>query len=468
MPAGEAAFGPISEGFVVTERKIKAWNASVGPGPRIIWGLWVSLGSLFINRIVGWWLPEDRRARSRQALRERLIKRWTLFLGERKGAFAKAGQFASLRLDVVPPDLASALASLRDQVPPLPFETIRAVIESDLHTSLEEAFSEIETTPVGAASIAQAHRAQLPDGSDVIVKVQYPWIRSSIRSDLKWLRLLAHLALRWGRKKPERLDWSRFFDEFESSLKEEMDFRVEALAAGEIARNLESDPQVRVPRVVDSHSSERVLTVHYHPCVNVTDHPGLERLGVSPRAILEILARAYSKQIFVDGLFHADPHSGNLFVIDEPGASEKPCVLFVDFGLHRRLSPELRSSLRHGIYALLQRDLEEFIHRMDELDMIAEGAHADVRSAVARMFQAIREDSGSGSPLAVGGRRVLDLKDQAKKLLEETPGLQLPNDLLLYARTLSYLFALGEELDPQVDLMKISTPYLLRFLAEKN
>ena len=100
--------------------------------------------------------------------------------------------------------------------------------------------------------------------------------------------------------------------------------------------------------------------------------------------------------------------------------------------------------------------------------MIAEGAHADVCSAVARMFQAIREDSGSGSPLAVGGRRVLDLKDQTKKLLEETPGLQLPNDLLLYARTLSYLFALGEELDPQVDLMKISTPYLLRFLAEKN
>ena len=170
----------------------------------------------------------------------------------------------------------------------------------------------------------------------------------------------------------------------------------------------------------------------------------------------------------MDGLFHADPHSGNLFVIDEPGASEKPCVLFVDFGLHRRLSPELRSSLRHGIYALLQRDLEEFIHRMDELDMIAEGAHPDVRSAVARMFQAIGEDSGSGSPLAVGGRRVLDLKDQAKKLLEETPGLQLPNDLLLYARTLSYLFALGEELDPQVDLMKISTPYLLRFLAEKD
>ncbi|MEE3329057.1 MAG: AarF/UbiB family protein, partial [Myxococcota bacterium] len=178
--------------------------------------------------------------------------------------------------------------------------------------------------------------------------------------------------------------------------------------------------------------------------------------------------RAYSKQIFVDGLFHADPHSGNLFVIDEPGAAEKPCVLFVDFGLHRRLSPELRTSLRQGIYALLQRDLDEFIHRMDELDMIAEGAQPAVRTAVEQMFQKIAEGSESGSPLAFGGHRVLDLKDQAKILLQNTPGLQLPNDLLLYARTLSYLFALGEELDRDVDLMKIATPYLLRFLAEKD
>ena len=414
------------------------------------------------------WRSADARTRSRQALRQRLIDHWTDFLGERKGAFAKAGQFASLRLDVIPSDLASALARLRDRVPPLPFPVIQKVIESDLGAPLESRFASIETVPLGAASIAQAHRARLPDGSDVIVKVQYPWVRSSLRSDLRWLRLLASLALRSNRKGAQVLDRSRFFDEFESSLEDEMDFRIEARAAGEIARNLEGDPQVRVPQVVETHSSQRVLTVYYHPCVNVSDREGLARLGVVPGAILEILARAYSKQIFVDGLFHADPHSGNLFVVEEPEAAQKPCVLFVDFGLHRRLSSELRISLKKGIYALLQRDLDEFIQRMDELDMIAEGAQPAVRSAVEEMFQAISQDSGAGSPLTMGGGRVLDLKDHAKQLLERTPGLQLPNDLLLYARTLSYLFALGEELDPEVDLMKISTPYLLRFLAEKD
>jgi ubiquinone biosynthesis protein len=428
----------------------------------------VSLVSVLVNRLWGWWHPESQREIRRQALRARLIARWTSLLADRKGAFTKAGQFASLRLDVLPADVASALAMLRDNVPPIPFEAVQAVIESDLGAPLERCFEKVDREAIGAASIAQAHRARLQDGSEVIVKVQYPWIQSSIRADLRWLRILVVLGLGLRGTRTKLLDWPRFFSEFESSLREELDFRIEARAALEIAQNLGDDEQVRVPRVIDSHSGQRVLTVYYHPCVNISDREGLARLGISPRAILEILARAYAKQIFVDGLFHADPHSGNLFVLDEPDAAEHPCVLFVDFGLHRRLSDELRRSLRHGIYALLQKDLDEFINRMNELDMISTSAQATVRSAVKQMFDQIDEKPDSGSPLAISGNRVLDLKDEAKILLQNTPGLQLPNDLLLYARTLSYLFALGEELDPEVDLMKISTPYLLRFLAERD
>ena len=440
----------------------------MGPGPQVLWCALVSVTSLLVDRVWGRRRSASRREVERRALRARLIARWTSLLANRKGAFAKAGQFASLRLDVLPSDVASALAILRDNVPSIPFEAIQAVIESDLGAPLERCFEKVDREPVGAASIAQAHRARLLDGSEVVVKVQYPWIQSSIRADLRWLRILVVLGLRLRGTKTKLLDWPRFFSEFESSLREELDFRIEARAAAEIAQNLEHDKQVRVPQVIDSHSGQRVLTVYYHPCVNISDREGLARLGVSPRAILEILARAYAKQIFVDGLFHADPHSGNLFILDEPDAAEHPCVLFVDFGLHRRLSVELRRSLRLGIYALLQRNLDEFIGRMNELDMISESAQPTVRSAVKKMFTQIDEKSDSDSPLAVSGNRVLDLKDEAKILLQKTPGLQLPNDLLLYARTLSYLFALGEELDPEVDLMKISTPYLLRFLAEQD
>ena len=167
---------------------------------------------------------------------------------------------------------------------------------------------------------------------------------------------------------------------------------------------------------------------------------------------------------FDDAVLGCD-RGGNLFVIDEPDAATTPRGLFVDFGLSKRLSDELRNDLRQGIYALLQSDLDGFVQRMDAMGMISPGAHQQVRAAVAAMFERIRE---SGGALSMPGEAVLGLKEEAKRMLRETPGLQLPNDLLLYARTLTYLFALGEQLAPEVDLVKLSTPYLLKFLAASD
>src|SRR5262249_48658546 len=155
-------------------------------------------------------------------------------------------------------------------------------------------------------------------------------------------------------------------------------------------------------------------------------------------------------QIFVDGLFHADPHPGNLFVLDEPEAVSRPRVLFVDFGLSRRLDSALRSELRQGLYALLQRDVAAFVAGMQRMGMIAPGAEAGVRASVDAMFTRL---ASRGGALGMGGGAVLPLKDEAKALLQQTDGLQLPNDLLLYAKTLSYLFALGAELAPEVDVL---------------
>jgi predicted unusual protein kinase regulating ubiquinone biosynthesis (AarF/ABC1/UbiB family) len=386
-------------------------------------------------------------------------------LGELKGAFAKAGQFLSLRHDIVPPELRDALGSLQDRVPPLPLASIQEVVESELGRPLADCFPRFDPTPLGAASIAQVHRARLPDGGDVAVKVQYPWIAASLPADLALLRLALGLWLRFGGTRSRGVDVDVLFSEFAAGLQEELDFEREGRVAGEIAANLGSDPQILVPEIHPDFSSRRVLTMSYHPCVSVNDGEGLERLGVSPEAVLEVLTRAYAKQVFVDGLFHADPHPGNLFVVDEPRASETPRVLFVDFGLSKHLSPELRDQMRQGIYAVLQRDLDAFMERMSDMEMIAPGAEAGVRAAVAGMFERIAGAGGQAGVLGSSGEQILSLKDEAKRLLQDTPGLQLPNDLLLYAKTLSYLFALGQEIAPSVDLMKLSLPYLLRFLA---
>jgi len=414
---------------------------------------------------IGEWLrggSENERAASRSALRERCARRVVATFGALKGVYVKLGQFASLRLDLLPRELTDALASLRDSVPPLPFAVIRAAVERELGAPLEAHFAEFDPTPLGAASIAQVHRARLLSGEAVAVKVQYPWLRASLRADLALVGALFRAGPRGGASRGDR---ARLFAEFASGLREELDFRHEARVAAEIARNLANDPRIAVPEIVHSHSGERVLTMRYHDAVGLGDAAGLTRLGVDRRDLLEVVVRAYASQIFVDGLFHADPHPGNLFVLDEPGAARAPRVLFVDFGLSRRLDPELRRELRLGLYALLQRDVGAFVDGMRRMGMIAEGAEPEVRGAVAAMFERVTR---SGGALGMGGASVLPLKDEAKALLQRTPGLQLPNDLLLYAKTLSYVFALGAELAPDVDVLQLALPYALRFMTQKD
>ncbi|MDJ0867513.1 MAG: AarF/UbiB family protein [Myxococcota bacterium] len=443
--------------------RLRAWG--VEPALRlgaIVLGLaWARLRGL-----PGDWLAgRTGRALRQAARRAEAARRIADALGELKGAFAKAGQFASIRYDVLPAEVRSAFAGLQDRVPPRPLPEVVATLERELGAPLAAHFESFEAEPLGAASIAQVHRARLRGGETVAVKVQFPWLEQSLAADLAWARWLLGRLDRRGGGAAGGLDRARLFEEFARSLRDELDFAREADVAEEIARNLAGEPQVVVPGIHRALSTRRVLTMSYLPAVRITDREALARLGAPVRSVLETLARAYAKQVFVDGLFHADPHPGNLFVIDEPEAAVRPRVLFVDFGLSRRLEPRLRREMRLGIHALLRQDGEAFLDGMERMDMIAPDHRDAVGAAVDAMFGRIR---GEGAPLGLGGRQVLALKDHAKALLEETPGLHLPDDLLHYAKTLSYLFALGHELDPDVDLMRLSVPYLLRFLSEKD
>jgi predicted unusual protein kinase regulating ubiquinone biosynthesis (AarF/ABC1/UbiB family) len=402
----------------------------------------------------------ERRARRQTTRRRAAARRVARLLGELKGPFAKAGQFASLRVDVLDPDVRDAFLALQDRVPPVPLAQVAAVIEEELGAPPSRLFAAFDPTPLGAASVAQVHRARLPGGGEVAVKVQYPWLARSLRADVAWTRRL--LGWLGAGATPDR---ERLFAEFAAGLAEELDFVHEAQVAGEIAANLAGDPQVVVPRVHPELSSRRVLTVDWLPVIAIGDRAGLVARGVPLRDVVTVLGRAYARQVFVDGLFHADPHPGNLFVIDEPDAAVRPRVLFVDFGLSKRLDPALRREMRLGVHALLRQDVDGFLAGMERVGMIANGAREGVRRAVEEMFARIRSE---GAPLGLGGGQVLALKDEAKRLLAETPGLQLPNELLLWAKTLSYLFALGDHLDPGADLVRTTVPYLLRWLAERD
>ena len=411
----------------------------------------LTLAAISLGRLVA---PGGKPREIREA---RLLAR---VLGWLRGPFAKLAQFASLRVDLLAEPARRELARLRDDLPPLPFAQVARLLEAELGAPLAERFAAIDPQPLGAASIAQVHRARLPDQTEVAVKVQYPWLRSSLPADLRVLRRTLRRLGPGGGAPADTL-----FAEFSRGLQEELDFEREARVAAEIAANLAGEERVVVPRVVGSHSTRRVLTVELHPTLPLQRRL-LESRGICAGEVLEIVARAYARQIFLDGLFHADPHPGNLFVIDEPGAPSRPRVLFVDFGLSKRLPDPLRRELRRGIYALLQADAEALLAGMERLGLVAPDAREPVQAAVAAMFQRIRGEERE--LLGLGPARILALKDEAKRLLFETPGLRLPPELLLYAKTWSYLFAMGQELAPEVDLMKLCVPYLLRFLAERE
>jgi len=422
--------------------------------------------SLLVLRVRATWPPgttAEARAELQRKRRVETVRRVVATLGELKGAFVKAGQFAAVRLDLVPAEAQPWLASLRDRLPPRPLAEVRSVVEAELGEPLEARFRDFAPEPLGAASIAQVHHATLLDGTPVAVKVQYAWLERSLRADLFWLRLVLR-RVSW---RARSFDGERLFAEFARGMSEEIDFEREAASARAIAANLSAEPQIVVPEVFAEHSTRRVLTMRFHPCVAILDAEGLARLGVEPAALVAPIARAYAKQVFVDGLFHADPHPGNLFVIDEPTAGECPRVLFVDFGLSRRLDPALRGEIRKAVYALLQRDPDAFLAGMERMGMIAEGRHGDVERAVRTMFERLAAVAVAGAA-SLGSGQVLGLKEEAKALLQETPGIQLPNDLLLYARTMTYVFGLAQELDPEADVMKLCLAPLLQFLSQRT
>jgi ubiquinone biosynthesis protein len=299
------------------------------------------------------------------------------------------------------------------------------------------------------------HRARLRGGAIVAVKVRHSELTPDrIARDVRSLRRLTWLFRPWlGRS-----DTAELFDELVEALLREIDFELEGRAAEAIAGDLADDPRVVVPRVHWEATTRSVLTLNFVPRTRIDDRPALAARGIAPEAVLAVVADAYGRQVFGHGLFHADPHAGNLYVVDEPGPA--PRVLFIDFGLAERLSPPVREELRLGFQALLKRDVDALLAGLVRLRAVVPGREAQARAALA-----VALDAGAAGALGANTAGIQLLKSLGKRLLRESGAFRVPRELLLWARTLAHVYNLSERIAPGADPMPRFLPHVLRFMS---
>jgi ubiquinone biosynthesis protein len=375
-------------------------------------------------------------------------------LDELGPTFVKFGQLLSTRPDVVPPDIVVELRGLQDDVRPFPFEQAERVIEEELGNTLERLFLDFEPAPVAAASIGQVHRATLPNGRRVAVKVQRPGAPQKIEADLGLLYQAARLA-RERIRALDFVDTRQLVDEFARSIRKELDYRQEARNAENFHRHFAGHPHVRVPKVYWQYTRPRVLTLEWIDGIQLAD---LDLVTTTPEERREIAYRiteAWMTMIFRHGFFHGDPHPANILLPTQAGS-----IGLVDFGAVGTLTDDDMSKLTGLFIDAANENLEQIPKRLADLGVRypkdREGEFlAEIRELYYRYYGASLNEVDPIQVVREGFQLIYSLN------------LHLPARFLLLDRTIATLASVGAELYPDFNVFEVARPYARDLMLER-
>jgi predicted unusual protein kinase regulating ubiquinone biosynthesis (AarF/ABC1/UbiB family) len=419
---------------------------------------------------------EAAAAKLLSAAHQRNARRIHVAIERLGGLFIKVGQLISIMTNMLPEEFRTQLTTLQDRVPARPYADIeRRFLEEFAGRRPREVFAEFSEEPVASASIGQVHRARTRDGQSVAVKVQYPDIEQIVRIDLRALgrifALLHWLAPYHG------LD--AVFAEIRSMILLELDFSTEAKNLQRIAENFthQSPPlPIACPAVLPELSTARILTTRWIEGVKVNHLARLRELGIDCAALARVIVDAYCRQIFRDGVYHADPHPGNLLVV--PPSPADPAVppglggarvVFLDFGAVAELPPRMRQGIIEILQAGLTRDTPRLITAMKDMGFIARGANPEIFERVVDFFHdkfqaEVNLDSLSLRELKLSPEKALadlaDLRRLDVSLRDLMDHFHVPKEWILLERTLLLLLGLCTELDPALNPMQVIRPYV--------
>ena len=380
-------------------------------------------------------------------------QRIRLALEELGPTFVKFGQVLSTRPDLIPHEVIQELCLLQERVPAFPSERCESVLEEEFRRPVKELFREFQTEPLAAGSLAQVHAAISLDGRPLAVKVRRPGVVQSVERDLG---LMIELAQLMERHVPE----SRVFDpvglvnHFTRTIRREMNFRREARTMQEFARMFADDSRLHVPEVEPELTSESVLTMELIEGVRPDQVRELRHLGLEPVDVARAGAAIFIRQAFEMGVFHGDPHPGNIRVMRDGS------IALLDYGMVGYLSDEKRENLVDLLLAISRNDVERAVNVVMDLGQPSQPVERVLLQADLRDFI----EAYYGLPLEQ--LRIGQLLTDFVQILSNH-GLRCPGDLLILVRAIVTLEGVGRQLDPKFNLAEVLSPYIERLIRDR-
>jgi predicted unusual protein kinase regulating ubiquinone biosynthesis (AarF/ABC1/UbiB family) len=385
-----------------------------------------------------------------------------------KGVYIKAGQVLSIMGGFLPPVYGEELEQLQDQVPPRPFPEIEKAFRKSFHKSPVELFERFDEQPLAAASLGQVHRAWLADGRPVAVKVLYPGIRGVIRVDMRVIRI----AIRATQWLVPVANLERVHDALVDLLRRETDYTHEAACMRAMAANFEEEDDIVFPEPVDELTTSDILTMSFMEGVKITAFDQLERLGVDRSRIAERLIQAFYKMVFVDRLFHADPHPGNFLI--QAADDGSPRIVILDFGAVSELPDHTVEGCLDILQGFFEGREELLLQGFDRIGFAAPtGDQELVRKTATAYFQKLLKiDARTPSALMNAKREdlehLIDPEVERRRLRELMRSVQYPDGWFYVERAAVLMFWLVAQLDADLDTLQVGFPYVLPLIAERT
>lgn len=437
----------------------RAWKVYITTFKVIFSYLWL----LFLGKLLG----EDFFQARISELHKKNAKFVLNTIIELKGFFIKAGQLISILTNFLPEEFRIELESLQDKVPPRPYLEIAQRIREELKKEVEELFLEFDKEPIASASIAQVHKGKLKSGELVAVKVQHIGLESLVKTDLTLLkRALFFVQLFLPVK-----NLMVYYKQIKEMIEEELDFTHEIKNMESIRENFRNNPKVNFPKVYKELSTKKVLITEYIEGVKVSDIEKLDRAAINRKELARLIIETYCQMIFIDGLFHADPHPGNILVLGDGS------IVFLDFGAVGRLSERMKKGAVKFVEGVIKRDTQLIIDSLKQMGFLAEKDPETVIELIIEYFystlqEEIQLESLNLKDIKVDPNKAMEKFMDFRKLdiglRELSKSFQIPKDWVLLERTLLLIGGVCTTLDPELNPVKVVYPYLQEFVLGKD